>query len=389
MNTHTTKTHGGSVKSFAADAFELPFVPHSPAAGTDGKILPWRDNNSDQSNNGELESEWRTILNESYLSLKLKNDGTVWSSGSNSSGHLGNGTVYERSIFEPVNGLTDVTAIVNGEYYGMALKKDGTVWEWRYNGNGELGLRNRIKGHWLPEQVKNLNDIVAVFRGMALKNDGTVWEWGWKCAPRSMGLSGIVAICSGKKHNMALRSDGTVWSWGENDYGQLGDGSFTDRSFPVQAVGLVEIIAISISESSNAYNSWALKDDGTVWIWGTNKEAHSFRPEVDNYPIGNINLYGKASSIPVQIAVVCSITDLPHVGARKVVFKNNRSVVLEYIHEAPNSDPYWLRSIQGQEKDGTLLERTIIMQGSIVPEQPCVQRGSYSSSEQGFYNVSR
>nr|WP_148282310.1 RCC1 domain-containing protein [Corallococcus coralloides] len=35
-----------------------------------------------------------------------------------------------------------------------------------------------------------------------------------------------------------LRQDGTVWAWGWNDYGQLGDGTTTDRLTPVQLLNL-------------------------------------------------------------------------------------------------------------------------------------------------------
>ena len=43
------------------------------------------------------------------------------------------------------------------------------------------------------------------------------------------GLSSVVAIAAGIDHNLAVKSDGTVWAWGRNSYGQLGDGTTTDR----------------------------------------------------------------------------------------------------------------------------------------------------------------
>jgi len=35
-------------------------------------------------------------------------------------------------------------------------------------------------------------------------------------------------------HTVAIRTDGTLWAWGRNYEGQLGDGTTTDRTTPVQ-----------------------------------------------------------------------------------------------------------------------------------------------------------
>ena len=40
-------------------------------------------------------------------------------------------------------------------------------------------------------------------------------------------LDGVEAISAGNAHNLALRDDGTVWAWGSNPYGQLGNGTST------------------------------------------------------------------------------------------------------------------------------------------------------------------
>lgn len=33
---------------------------------------------------------------------------------------------------------------------------------------------------------------------------------------------------------VAIRADGTLWTWGYNAFGQLGDGTVTNRSSPTQ-----------------------------------------------------------------------------------------------------------------------------------------------------------
>lgn len=57
-----------------------------------------------------------------------------------------------------------------------------------------------------------------------------------------------------------IKDDGTVWTWGSNYDGELGDGTKTERHTPVQVKGLSNVISISAGGS----HMLALKDDGTV-----------------------------------------------------------------------------------------------------------------------------
>ncbi len=48
------------------------------------------------------------------------------------------------------------------------------------------------------------------------------------------GVTGVTSIAGEGIHTIALKNDGTVWTWGNNNYGQLGDGTTTNQSTPVQ-----------------------------------------------------------------------------------------------------------------------------------------------------------
>ena len=55
-------------------------------------------------------------------------------------------------------------------------------------------------------------------------------------------------------------------AWGSNNFGELGDGSFTNRTTPVQVTGLTNVIAIA----DGGLHSLALLSDGTAVAWGYN-----------------------------------------------------------------------------------------------------------------------
>ncbi len=80
-------------------------------------------------------------------------------------------------------------------------------------------------------------------------------------------LTGVVGISAGVAFSVALKSDGTVWAWGTNGAGQLGDGTNAQRLSPVQVARLTNVICIA---AGPATHTLALKSDGTVWGWGYN-----------------------------------------------------------------------------------------------------------------------
>lgn len=239
-------------------------------------------------------------------SLFLKSDGTVWSSGYNGSGQLGNGSTGAiQSIPSQVLGLTGIKAIMAGEIHSLFLKSDGTVWACGDNGDGQLG-DGTTTSKSTAFQISGLSGIVAIGAGeghsLFVKNDGTVWACGrntfgqlgdgtntkQKTPVQVTSLSGIVAASGGQDHSLFLKSDGTVWTSGHNNYGQLCDGTTGDENTPVQASGLTGITAVS----ARAVHSLFLKNDGTVWGCGWN-----FYGELGN---------GTSTYLPVKTAVQAS-----------------------------------------------------------------------------------
>jgi alpha-tubulin suppressor-like RCC1 family protein len=196
----------------------------------------------------------------------VRSDGTVWAWGSNIDEQLGNGTTTNSGVPVQVSGLTSATAVATGgNHSAYVLTSDGTVWAWGDNVAGQLG-NNSTNDSNVPVQVSGLVGVTAIAAGgsdaYALRTDGSVWAWGTNgvgelgngttvgpatVAVRVSGLTSVTAITAGYYGCLALRSDGYVWAWGGNSLGQLGNGTNTDSSVPVQASGLTAVFGIGAS----------------------------------------------------------------------------------------------------------------------------------------------
>jgi alpha-tubulin suppressor-like RCC1 family protein len=220
-------------------------------------------------------------------SIALKNDHTLWAWGLNSFGQLGVGTTIDKKA--PVQVIEGYELISAGGTHTLALKTDGTLWAWGRNTSGQLGDETNTDRD-IPVLIGEGYTAISaggcyncfVGHSLALKSDGTLWAWGNNAygqlgdgtntdrnSPVQIG-SGYSAISAGDQFSLALKTDGSLWAWGRNYYGQLGDGTNTNKNVPVMIGSGFTAISASQGNNTSCGHSLALKSDHTMWAWGYN-----------------------------------------------------------------------------------------------------------------------
>ncbi|HEV7966570.1 MAG TPA: hypothetical protein VGP19_03305 [Candidatus Acidoferrales bacterium] len=179
-------------------------------------------------------------------------------------GTTGSGTLTSANINVAV---TCGTIIAAGESHTCALTSAGAVLCWGLNEYGQLGNGNAVNST-TPVQVVGLpSGVVSIAAGYestcALTNAGAVWCWGHN-ATGQLGngtltessipvqvldtsgngpLGGVAVIASGQSHTCAATSAGAAFCWGDNSKGELGNGTEVGSNLPVAVSGLSSGVA--------------------------------------------------------------------------------------------------------------------------------------------------
>ena len=219
-----------------------------------------------------------------YHSMILSREGRVWAMGWNNYGQLGDGFTFDRPRFVPAIAFgTKALAVSAGDLHSVVLKQDGSVWATGRNFNGQLGDGSNTDRHGFV-QVMSGGAVYAAAGGyhtMVLKLDGSVWVTGWNSygqlgdGSKTDRMSyvqvvsrGAKAIATGRRHSMILMQDGSVGATGYNEYGQLGDRLSMNRK------DYARVISDGVKAvAAGAFHSMVLKEDGSIWATGSNKDG--------------------------------------------------------------------------------------------------------------------
>jgi len=185
--------------------------------------------------------------------------------------------------------------------------KNGELYTWGRNNYGQAGLgytsklSDQTNGVHPNKPIKvntNINFVSISFMqnfSIGLDDNGDVWSWGYDkngelgrgtegrdiCTTSAncrldigkvTGLSNIVALDAGLSHTLALKNDGTVWAFGTNGDGELGNDTKISEAVPVQ-VQFADATTKITKITAGSDFSMALDDKGQLWSWGKNNYA--------------------------------------------------------------------------------------------------------------------
>lgn len=180
--------------------------------------------------------------------LLVGTEGEVYCWGDNYNGQLG--TVSGGITNEPQKSATPLKvilppldpaiAIAAGQSHACAVLNSGSAYCWGHNGSGQLGFGGSGDGPLAPKLV--------------VPKVGT-----------DTAFVGLVNIAAGYAHTCAVTDSEKLYCWGDNDYGQLGIGSTSNKETKAIAVG-----GNFVTVAGGLAHTCATKSDNSIWCWGDN-----------------------------------------------------------------------------------------------------------------------
>lgn len=176
---------------------------------------------------------------------------------------LNDGTVAGLGHTEVPAGLSSVTAIAAGSNSSYAITEGGKVVGW-----GTSSAFGPMKSLQSPFGRATAISVGGDQYNLALRADGSVENWSssWGSVSPPAGLSRVAGVAAGFAHGLALLDDGTVVIWGD-------ERQLASANLAVPA-GLAHVTAIA----AGGAHSLALRADGTVVGWGYNNYGQAEVP---------------------------------------------------------------------------------------------------------------
>ena len=228
----------------------------------------------------------------------LTSDGTAYCWGQNANGQLGDGTFNPKNTPVRVSTSLRFTMINAGEEHTCALTGDGAALCWGRNDGGQLGDGTTVARSTPTPVAMNLAFQVIDAGGYggpvnnpfpsftcALTTAGDAYCWGEnEFGNLGRGTAGLpqplpAPVVGGLKfgsltvglddHACAVTLGGQAYCWGANFGGALGDGTSTEKHFPVPVSGGLTFVQLAAGGFGG--HTCGRTGGGVAYCWGDNE----------------------------------------------------------------------------------------------------------------------
>jgi len=255
--------------------------------------------------------------------------GKLFGWGKNAFGCVGDGTTTNRYSPVQIGSNTNWSGAKGGYAFTCAINTAGKAYAWGEGADGRLGTGSTTDT-CSPNQIGALTDWVpkgpfaigGTRYGMHfIKANGTLWAWGKnnygqigdgtttaRSSPVQIGaLTTWRYVSAGaSEHVIAITTSGTMFSWGSGSSGRTGHSNTTSYCSPVQIGALTTWARVRCGGSSG---NWAVRTDGKMFTWGTGTGGQ--------LGLGNTTAYSSPKQVGALTTWASSISGTHHGGCIK------------------------------------------------------------------------
>jgi len=217
---------------------------HTCGIDDDNKLWCWGRNDYGQVGDGGNENKnlplmvsdkkWKSVSAGGYHTCAIDDGNKLWCWGRNDYGQVGDGENENKNLPQMISDKK-WKSVSAGGYHTCGIDDGNKLWCWGRNDYGQVGDgENENKN--LPLMISNKK---------------------WK------------SVSAGGYHTCGIDDDNKLWCWGRNDYGQVGDESFGNRNMPVM-VSPRGVKDKWILISAGGYHTCGvIEEKRKVYCWGS------------------------------------------------------------------------------------------------------------------------
>ncbi len=180
-------------------------------------------------------------------------NGRIFAWGHNEYGQIGNATLIDVQVPTEISSLfalsvgETIEKMIAGSRHSFAITSTGRVFGWGDNSRSQLGCVDIGMSTSSPYEITN---IFTLETGETIEN-----------------------IVASGDYSLGITSLGNILSWGNNFAGQLGDGTFQNRSTPMDITDtfLLANDETMMEIADGHFHSVALSSSGRLYVWGSNE----------------------------------------------------------------------------------------------------------------------